>query len=168
MPRKINRFKPKLGDLGFTLIELMIVITIIGLLSSMILLGLRRVQSLGRDTRRIADLQQIRTGLELYFNRYQQYPNPATGIWTQQSDPFPQELINAGLGIQSVPVDPLNRAPYVYQYGVDTSNLTGYVLKAVLENTGNSAVNTDIDGTVFGVNCGTAGASEVEYCVGSS
>jgi type II secretory pathway pseudopilin PulG len=131
----------------------------------MTLIGLRRAQSLSRDSRRIADLQQIRNALEVYFARYQQFPNFTNSSWTTQTDPFPAALIGAGLDIRSVPVDPLNRAPYVYTYSVDTTALTRYVLRAILENSGNPALRDDIDGTVYGVDCGT-GATEVNYCTG--
>lgn len=146
-------------DWGFTLIELMIVITIIGLLSAMILVGLRRVQSLGRDTRRIADLQQIRTGLETYFNRNQFYPQLTNSSWTSAADPLPAALIGAGIGISNVPADPLNRGSFVYTYS-SQSPWTGYVLRALLENNDNPALRDDLDGTVYTISCGPTGFPE--------
>ncbi len=150
--------KAKKFDLGFTLIELMIVIAVIGLLASMILVGVRRVQSLGRDARRIADLQQVRNGLELYFNRNQTYPQfSGAGQWASMSS----ALTGAGLGITSVPRDPLNRSPYLYEYS-SASPWTGYVLRATLENTDNPALRDDADGTQYTLDCNdTAGY----YCV---
>jgi prepilin-type N-terminal cleavage/methylation domain-containing protein len=146
-------------DWGFTLIELMIVITIVGLLSAMILVGLRRVQSLGRDTRRIADMHQIRNGLEVYFNRNQSYPQLTNSSWSSQGDPFPSALIGAGIGITNVPVDPLNRSPFFYTYS-SASPWTGYVLRALLENNDNPALRADVDGTQYTIPCGATGFPE--------
>lgn len=161
----------KKRDLGFTLIELMIVVTIIGLLSSLILVGLRRVQSLGRDTRRIADLRQIQTGLETYFNRNQYYPQLANSSWTSVGDPFPAALVGAGIGITAVSTDPLNRSSFVYYYS-SASPWTGYVLRTLLENNDNPALRDDVDGaSVFGLDCGPTGypegtaGSNSYYCV---
>ena len=64
---------------GFTLIELLVVISIIGLLSSIVLASLSTARARARDTRRIEDLRQIQTALELYFSDYGKYPEPARG-----------------------------------------------------------------------------------------
>ena len=59
---------------GFTLIELMVVISIISLLSSIILVTVYRARVNGRDARRLSDLQNVQTALELYYNTYNHYP----------------------------------------------------------------------------------------------
>jgi general secretion pathway protein G len=51
---------------GFTLIELMVVIAIIGLLSAAILSSLSTANQRGRDANRIADMKQLQNALELY------------------------------------------------------------------------------------------------------
>src|SRR3989344_3217427 len=58
---------------GFTLIEILIVVSIIGLLASIIFVGLGSSRARGRDARRIADLSSIKTGLELYFSKNGRY-----------------------------------------------------------------------------------------------
>lgn len=145
----------KKQNFGFTLIELMVVISVIALLSGVALLGLRRVQSLGRDTRRISDLERIRTGLEVFFERNRFYPQLSGVSWTSDADTFPTALIGAGIGVFAVQTDPLNRTPFVYTYSSE-SPWTGYVLRALLENNDNAALRNDIDGTVFGIDCGPA------------
>ena len=52
---------------GFTLIEMLIVITIIALLSGLILRGLGGALPKTRDTKRIGDLKNIQGSLELYY-----------------------------------------------------------------------------------------------------
>ncbi len=60
---------------GFTLIELLVVIAIIGLLSSVVMLSLSSARKKSRDVKRLADLKQIITALDLYYDKYGQYPS---------------------------------------------------------------------------------------------
>lgn len=60
---------------GFTLIELLVVIAIIGLLSSGILVALNSARSKSRDARRVSDVRQIMTSMELYFAENSAYPD---------------------------------------------------------------------------------------------
>jgi len=63
---------------GFTLIELLVVIAIIGLLSTFAMVSLNNARIKTRDARRISDLNQIRTALDLYFNDCYRYPTMVT------------------------------------------------------------------------------------------
>ena len=59
---------------GFTLIELLVVIAIIGLLATLSVVALNSARVKSRDARRLSDVKQIQTGLELYFNAKDGYP----------------------------------------------------------------------------------------------
>lgn len=59
---------------GFTLIELLVVISIIGLLSSVVLAALSSARMKARDVRRMQDMKQIQTALEMYRNDEGHYP----------------------------------------------------------------------------------------------
>lgn len=63
---------------GFTLIELLVVIAIIGLLSTLSVVALNNARARARDARRVADVKQIQTALELYFNASSTYPTSAS------------------------------------------------------------------------------------------
>lgn len=65
---------------GFTLIELLVVIAIIGVLASVVLFALNNAKAKGRDAKRISDIRQVATSLELYNNDYFGYPAALTDM----------------------------------------------------------------------------------------
>lgn len=67
----------KTSQKGFTLIELLVVIAIIGLLASVVLLSLNSARQKSRDAKRLADMRQLASALELYYNDYSGYPGTA-------------------------------------------------------------------------------------------
>lgn len=63
---------------GFTLIELLVVIAIIGVLSTLAVYSTNIARQRSRDAKRITDISQLQTALELYFADEQGYPVTAT------------------------------------------------------------------------------------------
>jgi prepilin-type N-terminal cleavage/methylation domain-containing protein len=63
---------------GFTLIELLVVIAIIGLLSTLSILSLNSARARARDAKRVADVKQMQTAVEMYYNDAGAYPASAT------------------------------------------------------------------------------------------
>jgi prepilin-type N-terminal cleavage/methylation domain-containing protein len=53
---------------GFTIVELLIVIVVIGILAALVLNSFSGVQSKARDTERTTDVKAISTQLEAYYN----------------------------------------------------------------------------------------------------
>ena len=136
-----------LRNRGFTLIELLVVIAIIGILATLLLLQLNIARQKARDVKRIADITQIRTAIELYFE--------------VNDFAYPPDISSASLGkyMKSgvVPGDPLGGTSYFY--GFSGSPVTKYQVYAKLELK-SSALNSDddIDGSSWtgGVNGGPA------------
>jgi general secretion pathway protein G len=148
---------------GFTLIEILIVVAIIAILASVVLVGLGPTQRAGRDARRLSDLHNIQTGLELYYNKCGYYPggvaNPCAG-WAAGTDyaAMVTALKGSGLSINAVPNDP--SAGKTYFYGSFTNGST-YTLGADLEDGGNAAFINYVPplNTV-----GTGACASPEYC----
>jgi len=63
---------------GFTLLELLVVLAIIGVLVSLAVAGIRIVQQVNRDTQRKVLARDIQLILESYSEKYNQYPNVLT------------------------------------------------------------------------------------------
>ena len=60
------------------MIELLVVIAIIGLLASVVLLALNSARAKSRDAKRLGDVRQLSTALELYYNDNSAYPTQAS------------------------------------------------------------------------------------------
>src|SRR3989339_381692 len=60
---------------GFTLVELLVVIAIIGLLSTFAVVSLNEARLKARDARRLADVKQMMTALEIYYSSCGRYPS---------------------------------------------------------------------------------------------
>jgi len=65
---------------GFTLIELLVVIAIIALLSSIVLIALISARQKSRNAKRLGDMTQMNTALELYFAANRGYPSGTNGV----------------------------------------------------------------------------------------
>ena len=59
---------------AFTLIELLVVIAIIGLLATVSVIALGNVRAKARDAKRVADVNEIRTALLMFFSDKGRYP----------------------------------------------------------------------------------------------
>lgn len=118
---------------GFTLIELMVVVAIIGVMAAVVLATLTDVQKDAHDKRRRADLDAVRKALELYYTDHQYYPKESAGMNGDiaQNVTF-QTAVGAYLSGGKAPFDPLGRGDPTYYYYYDGKASCGGVYKAVL------------------------------------
>ncbi len=128
---------------AFTLFELLVVISIIGILIAVASISYSGAQKKSRDARRIQDMNAIQKAAEMYYSQ-NNYLYPGSS-----------QLISSGL-MSVMPTDPKNASPYVYSFSGLTNGASNYCLCALLENaTGGNAS----DG-----NC-TMASSGTYYCV---
>ena len=126
---------------GFTLIELLVVIAIIGLLSTLAVVSLNNARSKSRDAKRVSDIKQVQTALELYYADQNGYPTgssiqigSSTGAVCLASTGWTDTAGCTGtVYMGNVPSNPLpNGATYLYSVG--SSNAT-YTITFSLEGT---------------------------------
>ena len=109
---------------GFTLIELLVVIAIIGLLSTLSVVALGSAREKARDSKRLSDIKQIQTALELYYTDIGSYP-AGTGLvlgvaaTCLDANGFATTCTNAYMGL--VPKDPGDGS---YTYTLDGTTYT--------------------------------------------
>jgi len=139
---------------GFTLVELLVTMAILGILATVGFGQYRTSQKKGRDVQRKADLDNIARGLELYYNDHNAYPvstNCATPpleqgkIVVDKDCPDSFTALNWGDAFQvteneqeiiymkQLPIDPTSGQSYCY-----FSDGTGFKIYAKLENSQDS------------------------------
>jgi len=127
---------------GFTIVELLVVVSIISLLASVVLGSLTTARMKGRDARRMEDIHQIQLALSLYYSDNGHYPSggwyySCNGTWSGL------QAILAPY-ISSLPVDPVNTScngPWNVGYFTYSYGSTGgdkYDLVGALETTGSA------------------------------
>lgn len=126
------------GRYGFTLIELLVVIFIVAILIGLSIFGLQGARTASRDARRKADLEQIRSALEIFKADCGKYfiggvlPSPLVGI---AGAPYSSTCASSNTYLAAVPEDPISTQSYTY-----TSDGNIYILCAHLEQ-GTGAVS---------------------------
>ncbi len=113
----------KLNQKGFTIIELLVVIVIIGILVALTLPNLFSAQARGRDTDRKNEMKNVQQKLEAHFNDYDSYPVGDDITVLQQDSPDGLELSDDEVQ------GPRNNTLYGYE-----SDGVTYELTVTLEN----------------------------------
>jgi len=100
---------------GFTLIEIMVVVVIIGLLAAMIAPNIMEQLDRAEINRARQDIRQIETALNLYRLDNYRYPSTDEGLQALVTNPGETVAPNWKPGgyLRSLPQDPWNR-PYQY------------------------------------------------------
>ncbi len=122
-----------LSKKGFTIIELLVVISIIGLLSSIVIVSLNAARATARDKQRISDLAQIQLALKLYQTQNGEFPcenpsNCSASVQTQSANGrigegnYIDTLLIPYIG--NVPMDPKGPSP-TYNYYIDPNQICG-------------------------------------------
>lgn len=108
---------------GFTLVELLISMSIIAILAVVLSVSFSNAQKGGRDQRRIEDMKAVQSAAEQYYLLKGSYPTTVSS-WS----------VNSQVVLQSFPVDPKGTSYYA-----DSSNTSSaYCFCALLENSKNA------------------------------
>lgn len=102
---------------GFTLVELLVVISIISLLSSVVFASVNSARAKGRDAKRFSDLKAIETALQRYYDTNGFYPTVAESgdgsLAGWRVSYFPNFLAPLAPYLSRIPADPTNTGPPV-------------------------------------------------------
>jgi len=131
------------------LIELLVVISIIGVLASVVLSSLTDARASAQDAKRKVELNGARQTLEIYYTNNGKYPgetycdssigsagspcppgSPTDG-WDTSSTFYQELVINDG---GRLPVDPVNDSTFYYYYEPANDGGKGYYFRARLSN----------------------------------
>lgn len=133
---------------GFTLIEILIVVVIIGVVATLVVVNVRSAILKGRDSKRLADMKIMQEALELYYQENGKYPlarvsplrdyTMSTSTWNGGVNTLGGQL-KKYIKNDVLPTDPLNNTNYYYYYNSDIGdNYQTYGLRARLEFSGNN------------------------------
>ena len=105
---------------GFSLIEIITAVSIISLVATMSTEQMDNLIPTARDAQRKANIHQIQTALNIYYNDHGEYPSSLTAAPTQESWEKVKTALEGEDPLTSympeVPVDPLNTDHYVFKY----------------------------------------------------
>jgi prepilin-type N-terminal cleavage/methylation domain-containing protein len=144
---------------GFTIVELLIVIVVIGILAAITMVAYNGIQTRAKDSQRKSDIALITKALEYYYEINRQYPagsgsSVINNAWSTTADASWQnlraQLVPAYIG--SLPEDPVNTqgsdprlaGSYGYAYYANTAAYCGaaarqmYILTYRLEGSAQS------------------------------
>jgi general secretion pathway protein G len=156
---------------GFTLIEILVVMVIIGIVATIGLGGFQSSQLKGRDATRKSDLKQIGSALETYYNDKGQYPTDTGGLIngcaSESSCDWGDALTdsNGTNYMVEIPTDPKATRSYYYA----SADGTSYQIYARLENELDKDMEVDVSENKLeysGLACGTSG--NCNYGISSS
>ena len=123
---------------GFTLVELIVVITILAILWTIAFIALQWYSKASRDSKRIADMSRIKTTLELFQIEAGKYPEPTDvtdmtysgtiAAWHQGS--FWESTFRNVEALDKIPQDPVTESEYTYSV---TNNRKEFQIGGILE-----------------------------------
>lgn len=141
-------------SIGFTLIEVLVVVAILSILAAIIISTFDSLQRNSRDARRKLDLAVIQSALEQYHADQNNYPvlgNVGLGTTAPLVSPD-----NLRVYLKNLPLDPTGTVQYGYQsMPSDCTNLsneslcTKYYICARMENSVNAGGGADCDSQVY-------------------
>ncbi len=169
-----------LQQLGFTLIELMVVVAIIGMLLAAGLASYTSVQKTARDGRRIQDVKAIQDALEQYRGVYGTYPTETGGataaINITALPAATVTLLRTYFASNSLPTFPtggtmantgFTPGPAFYEYSTDATGTKYCVCTGVESYQKGNAAGTNTVGACPAAVTPTASSVNLRFCLAS-
>ncbi|MEI7777687.1 MAG: type II secretion system protein [bacterium] len=113
---------------GFTLIEILVVVSIMGILLSIVMENIGSAQARSRDHKRISDIKSLQLALEQYYDGNNAFPTAGN------------LSVLAPAYVPSIQTDPSTKAPYDYSTGLNNNS---FCLGAQLEITSTTSLSDD-------------------------
>ena len=126
-----------LKQIGFSIVELLIVTVILAILASVTVSAYSGIQQRTRDTQRVSDMSTIVKALEMHKTLTGSYPSASTTntitsweVSSKNPNQFLSALKTAGVISSSIPVDPINNSStsttgFLYRYYRYTAGTNG-------------------------------------------
>lgn len=166
----------RLPTSGFSLVELLVVVSLISILSTAALNNYSAAAGKARDAKRVADMEAIGQALELFYQDHGRYPGVCDGIDDTESpnnyvgevigddDPSTPGTIEAALApyLGTIPRDPMmdqqpSGGQLLFFYSYDPQHQLD-------ECAGGGAVGS---GITYGFNYSETGIDDRETCIGN-
>lgn len=132
---------------GFTLVELIVVIAIIGFLAAVVFSSFGAARVKARDVKRRTEMRSLRTALELYYGNNGAYPSIGVDDTGYAPDALATPL--AGM-IPAIPTEPLGPTWHTYQYVRGPIGNNSYGLYIRYESTGYCKIGVNINAGWWG------------------
>ena len=119
-------WRVRIKQAGFTLLELLVVISLIGLLVGVGTVSYTSAQKKSRDSRRKSDLKAVQSAFEQYYS--------------DSSAVYPKDQTEAATAlVGGLPTDPKNTGTYVYTVQYDATDGAAYCACGLLESDSGNA-----------------------------
>jgi len=134
-----------MGEKGFTLIEMLLVVAIIGFLVAILIPSVGGFGASAKEKAAKADIRQLKSALEVYFISFSVYP-PDGATWGTKDSALVKADGTAGYEriVDQFPIDTYDTAasPGTYQYDVDGNT---YVITSRRDAAGAPTANDALD-----------------------
>lgn len=148
----ISLKKRNLNNKGFTIVELLIVIVVIGILALLVITTYSGIQAKARNSKRQTDVQSIQTQLEAFFSQNGYYPSLADMNSSSWIDSNMKSLDKNALIDPSNPSNSqtLASSPTAKQYAYAVTNSSGGSCESDDTTCAKYTLTAEYEGTVNG------------------